>query len=484
MGKSHMYYSGTLVDKLVHRGHTVDMLVMNWNDEAKIPGSKLLRKIYNIDHPHSPYAEATHLQDPFFTGHANAFQVFGQCRILFCELLMSNTQLINQLKIENYDLALVAPFDGSGLSLAHILGINSTAIYVATSSYDYIYQGLGIPTLPSYITSVFTPIAPGRRLTFAERIESFLQFYTSSTEWFNEEVRNSEHPIITKYYPDTPRYTQLFKNVSYVFLNMPELLDIGRPISSKIKFIGGIHVEDDLKKDKKALPEEYEQILSSHPKGTVIFSLGSQIMMHTVPIQIRDAMIKAFSHFPEYSFIWKHDKPEEMSNLNVTNVFFKKWLPQKELLADSRIRCFITHMGLNSYAELAFAGVSTIMIPLFADQEFNAGVAESKNLGITLDKKKITYETLKEALTKVLTDPQYDTTAKMYAKMLRTQPFSPSETFVKYVEYAIENPRISDVIQLKSAYMGWSEMYSYDVLGLYAATAVLGYICQKDPFLP
>uniref|UniRef100_A0A1I7SD10 glucuronosyltransferase n=1 Tax=Bursaphelenchus xylophilus TaxID=6326 RepID=A0A1I7SD10_BURXY len=467
MGKSHVYYSNALVDKLADRGHIVDKLVLNWNPEARIKISKKARKVIHVDHENTPYLNATHLINPFKVGPVNAFDIFTQCRVLFCEELMSNTELINQLRAEAYDIILLSAFDGCGISLAHILGIPSTALYVATSSADYVAEGFGIPAPPSYLSNVFVPIAPGRQLTFAERVKSYYRWLQRESDWYRA-LRNVEHPIVNKYYPGTPTYTELFKKLSFVFLNMPELLDIGRPISSKIKFIGGIQMEDELKKPVKELPEEYEKILSSRPKGTVIFSLGSQIMMGVVPVEIKQALLKSFAKFPEYSFIWKHDQPESVGLNNSTNVFFKKWLPQKELLADRRIRCFITHMGLNSYTELAYAGVPTIMLPLFADQEFNAGVAERKGLGITIHRTKVTEDTVTDALNKVLNDPKYDETAKMYSRMLRNQPNKPSETFVKYVEYAMQYPMIHDVLNLPSTELDFWVFNSYDVIGFFA----------------
>ena len=37
-----------------------------------------------------------------------------------------------------------------------------------------------------------------------------------------------------------PTYFELIQRTSYLFVNMNELLDIARPISPKMKFIGGI----------------------------------------------------------------------------------------------------------------------------------------------------------------------------------------------------------------------------------------------------
>ncbi|CAD5213708.1 unnamed protein product [Bursaphelenchus xylophilus] len=469
VGKSHMQFSGTLTDKLVDRGHVVDKLVFRWNPLVTMNGTKKARRIIDVVDHDTPYGRVAHLADPFAHNPKDGFKTFADTRLLFCERTLENKALVEDLRAENYDLAMVTPFEGCGLALTHILGIKSRAVFVATSSADYVFEGLGIPTPPSYISYVFEPVSPGKKLTFSERLSNYVKwFQKNDPQGFWSKYRNLEDPVVQKYYPGTPKYTELFKSVSYVFLNMNELLDIGQPISSKVKFIGGIHVEDGLKKKTKELPQEYEEILSSGPKGTVIFSLGSQVDMNLVPMEIKKALVKAFSHFSDYSFIWKHENPGVASMVNSTNIFFKKWIPQKELLADPRIRCFITHMGLNSYLELAYSGVPTVMLPLFADQEFNAGVAERKGLGVHVKKTKITYQSLLQALHKVLNDPSFNENAKVYAEMLRNQPDKPSETFVRYVEYAAEYPALAEVISLPSTELSFWVFNSYDVLAFFA----------------
>lgn len=94
---------------------------------------------------------------------------------------------------------------------------------------------------------VFVPISPEKPLNFRERLTNFYRWYDRVHPESNN-FRNSESKIIDKYYPNTPTYTELYHKVSYVFLNMHELLDQGRPISGKIKYVGGLHMDQGGKK--------------------------------------------------------------------------------------------------------------------------------------------------------------------------------------------------------------------------------------------
>lgn len=77
------------------------------------------------------------------------------------------------------------------------------------------------------------------------------------------------------------------------------------------------------------------------------------------------AFMEAFSTFPEYTFLWKDDL---VANSTLPNVHYRGWLPQVDLLADPRVKAFITHGGMNSIHESLLHGVPMVMMPIFADQ--------------------------------------------------------------------------------------------------------------------
>ncbi|CAD5214463.1 unnamed protein product [Bursaphelenchus xylophilus] len=470
-GKSHIQFSGTLIDKLVEAGHTVDQLLFRYNVDVTGTGTKTHRKLYEITNSNSTYHLMDHLAQPFKTTHKISWHIMAPNRLLFCETLLKNTQLIEELKSEKYDIMLTQPWDGCNLPLAHVLGIKSTAVYVATFSSFYIFEDLGLPTPTAYLGDPFYPAPNHRDLTFYERLSNF---WAWAELFLKPDTRDLEDPLFQKYFPGTPAFSTLYKRISYLFINTNEYTDMGRPVSNKVKFIGGIHIEDSIGEVEGALPQEYEDILSS--KGTIIFSFGSLVQMQNVPQKVQNAFFEAFKELTDYNFIWKYDNISATANMRAPNVFFKTWLPQKQLLKDPRIRGFISHMGMNSFAELAYAGVPVVMVPLFADQRFNSAVAQRKGLGVRLEKDELTKEAILEALRQLLENPKYAENSRRLSEILAaaTSKQKMAKRFVDAVELAAEFPETADLLALPSAGFSLLVANSFDVVIFLTSVAVLG----------
>lgn len=66
------------------------------------------------------------------------------------------------------------------------------------------------------------------------------------------------------------------------------------------------------------------------------------------------------------------------------------------------VKAFISHAGMLSTTEAAHCGVPMISIPIFGDQFANAGAAKDSGLGVVLNYRDLTKETLSDALKTVL----------------------------------------------------------------------------------
>lgn len=66
------------------------------------------------------------------------------------------------------------------------------------------------------------------------------------------------------------------------------------------------------------------------------------------------------------------------------------------------VKAFISHAGMLSTTEAAHCGVPMISIPIFGDQFANAGAAKDSGLGVVLNYRDLTKESLLNAINKVL----------------------------------------------------------------------------------
>jgi MGT family glycosyltransferase len=92
------------------------------------------------------------------------------------------------------------------------------------------------------------------------------------------------------------------------------------------------------------------------------------------------------------------------------NFLLSPYVPQLEILP--RARVFVTHAGTNSVMESMYYGVPMVLIPQQPEQHMHARRTVELGLGVQLDKGAVTAASLREAVERVVNDPQYHTRAQ------------------------------------------------------------------------
>ncbi|VDK31232.1 unnamed protein product [Gongylonema pulchrum] len=243
-----------------------------------------------------------------------------------------------------------------------------------------------------------------RQLSFSQRIYNMInKIYTLYA--FFPKMYNSQNALFKRMVrEDFPDLRHLAQQASVAFVNTLPNIGIARPISSKIVFIGGI-----VKKQVTVMEKRFTDLYENARKGVVVFSLGSLVDTVKMPKQMKNDVSLAFSRFPDYDFVVKltvSDEEREKFASSYPNVHFFDWIDQVNILHHPKTKAFITHAGLNSLTEAAFAGTPLICVPMFADQHYNTAISLRKKTGVYLNKKHIDAETMIEALQEVLSDPR------------------------------------------------------------------------------
>jgi len=104
-----------------------------------------------------------------------------------------------------------------------------------------------------------------------------------------------------------------------------------------------------------------------------MISFGS--MVKTIPEKLTNDIIELIQAFPEYRFIWRNSKTPENTPKNAK---ITAWIPQVDLLSDSRTKIFISHCGNHGAHESIFNGVPVLAMPLMFDQLYIAARIEGK----------------------------------------------------------------------------------------------------------
>uniref|UniRef100_A0A915LZ95 glucuronosyltransferase n=1 Tax=Meloidogyne javanica TaxID=6303 RepID=A0A915LZ95_MELJA len=328
----------------------------------------------------------------------------------------------------------------------------------------------------------------------------FLNFYNEFLDWLwiDETYFRTQDKIIREEFgQDFPNLKELVKDTSLMFINSNPFLELTRPTSNKIIYIGGL-VDDMASEESKKLDEAIN--FYEAKEGAVLFSFGSLTDTTKLNERMLKSIMGAFRRFPKIHFIWKVDNSTVNNNLKMfesaTNVHNFEWFRQPAILvglfwimgADNisgsptfrqrtfrqwnfqhpNTRAFITHCGQNSLTESARAGVPIIGIPLFGDQFYNCIVGETRGLGVQVDishlKESNGENVLVEALEKILYQPKYQQNAKIISKKLKLTPFSPTERLVKWVEFAAEFGDLPELNLPGEKEMNWFVYYSLDVI--------------------
>jgi len=89
------------------------------------------------------------------------------------------------------------------------------------------------------------------------------------------------------------------------------------------------------------------------------------------------------------------------------------FVPQAQVLAHPRVKCFMTHCGQNSIHEAVAAAVPMVCVPFYCDQyEWASAVCKHRRAGLRLDKVTATALDVRGAVRRVLDEPRFAANAR------------------------------------------------------------------------
>ncbi|MFH4982900.1 hypothetical protein AB6A40_009609 [Gnathostoma spinigerum] len=348
-----------------------------------------------------------------------------------CEELILDKKTLEKVKAAKFDLAYAHFADLCSIGYIHAAKIPAWIWLIGGGMLDHVAIYLGIPSPPGYVPSYFSEY--GDIMTFTERFKSFAVWLSSYI--MIERLQNyPATELFRKYFgKEFPMISDLARRAPLAMINSNELYELARPTLSKVINIGGLGMAYE---SAKNLTGEYRKIVSD-AKGIIIFSLGTVTNASLMPDTWKKAFAEAFSQFPNYHFICRYPT-QYPSPFTSANIHVFDWIPQRDLLHNSKTRVFVTHGGYNSIQEAINAGKPLLVLPIFADQPRNANRVIRLGIGIAVRKNEISAEKIARSLRSLLEDDRYTKAATRLSRMIKKKPLKPHELLVKWSEFVAE----------------------------------------------
>ncbi|WKY07015.1 hypothetical protein Q1695_006866 [Nippostrongylus brasiliensis] len=483
IANSQVMFNSRVAETLLKAGHEVTLIMMTGFDDRDSHYVKIKEgiEVYHLNvsvgirkRDLDELQERTIFEDLPVWDHRirELASVMAKVFSGMCRRTLENKEFLHWLTEQKFDLAFVFIPDGCPIGLVHYAKIPSWIWLSSAPLMDFVADYVGVPTISSYVPPIVMESTD--HMNFWERTKSLVGHHLSTFMWKRMIIDPETTYFRELVDPDFPALDDIALQCPLVMVNSNELYDFPRPLLAKVVNIGGIGMQF---KDVQPLKPEFQKIVDDC-EGLVVFSFGSVTPAHRMPTKWKDSFLDAFKQFPNLTFVMRYEGVDLKSVLP-SNVRQFKWLPQADLLRNSKTVAFISHGGYNSMQEAITAGVPLITVAMFGDQPRNVKLAERHHFAVNLQKSSISAETVVGALQSILNDKSFSTNIKRLSLMVKKKPVSASHLLVAWSEFVAEFKALDNLVPAGMK-LNFIQYHSLDVIALFLTIViVIGFLFCK-----
>ncbi|XP_040194263.1 UDP-glucuronosyltransferase 3A1-like isoform X1 [Rana temporaria] len=436
IGGSHYLLMDQISQILHNNGHEVRMFLQS--TEGTLPGYKRQPSPY----PVTTYSlDEKYLQEfmdhfvenqkKFLTGSQGIQSILTFLKDLSyqCNITLHQTEILNFLKEEHYDIAVVEAFNPCTFLVSEKLGLPFIAFFPGMMANA---DRVGMPTPLSYIPLFQTQLSD--QMDFFGRLKNTMMFLGSLV--IQKKMDSLYDDVIEEHFPaeSRPTIADLILKAELWLYNIDFTLEYPRPLLPHVQYIGGL-----LAKPVKPISQELEDFISeSGDAGFIVVTLGS--MLSSVPlVEFMKEMNGGFAKIQQ-KVIWRYQRSKWPQDVEIPpNVKIMDWLSQNDLLGHPKVRLLVTHGGMNSLMEAVYHGVPVLGIPLFGDQHENMARVKYREMGTYIPPEQLKAENFASTIQHIIENKSYKTSAMKLQAIRRSQPFPPDQQLLRWVEHIIQS---------------------------------------------
>jgi len=381
-----------------------------------------------------------------------------------CATLLETKEVIDAIK--DADVIVVDAAVNCGSIVRDFLKIPIRVDFLPVTFYDPFYTPrLGssnqlsiVPQMGSHLTT---------KMDFGQRIHNTIVHMVNNAiiDYIADPIADE----LRQRYGLEGTHAEAMADTGILITQMTWMTEFPRAVAPAVKLVGPI-----LPEAAKELPAGELKDFVDAADTALIVSFGSQARVAQTVV---DKMAEAFGRLEGVRVVWKTPglRPQKVPS----NVFCTKWFPQNDLLGHPKVNAFLSHGGFNGVNEAAYHGVPVVGFPLFADQFDNIARLQYRGMGVTVDSKKFTPDSLVDDINKVLNTPSFAESASKVSRVVKDTPRKPTELAADWIEYAIRHDGAM-FHQIEGLQQSWFVANGWDVLlALVGSIAVLVYAVFK-----
>ncbi|WKY10961.1 hypothetical protein Q1695_002928 [Nippostrongylus brasiliensis] len=402
-GRSHTGSFMALINRLKQEGHHhVSLYMESYPDETTFGLEDVTLKIKNRSNPFA--------SDEFENFQWNHdFDVLSQLFPFFygsdsCDIVLKeHRDYFNRMANMEFDLILtdslfaVCGYGIATLNKAHHVLMSSTHIESATGTMRAF--GINFALTPRHFM-------PNHDVEF--KPDQFYYRLKGTIEWISnfvisgvitgERMKMALAPVLPSF-----SFFEYQKTATSVFTDMPydligpyprtnDLLEYGaycptpRPLTGKL----------------------LDFVSDPDSKGTILVAFGTVINWKSVPSEKFDAIFETLNSLTDYRIVWSYNGEKIDTK---PHIYTSSWIPQVDVLFDSRTVLFFSHGGLKSVKEATCASVPSVFMPMFAEQVRNGWMAKNNGFAEVFNKHNLTASNLRETMIRVLENDNFSANA-------------------------------------------------------------------------
>ncbi|TKR58679.1 hypothetical protein L596_030092 [Steinernema carpocapsae] len=376
-------------------------------------------------------------------------QVYSVADKTFLDIMKTYPEKIGGLLNASWDLQVVDELFGltsMGLALKHKKK-NRTIIQSTTSTINAYTWEMGL-VLQRLFINLSTPLPPPfslvsqRRQPQVRRIQvlhaaSHYHHWNSRLRDLSSDPRTLQRGRHESHRNPRFSFFKLWNESAFNFIEEITTFIFPSPISNDIKAVG-----KSCKKAKSLNKEFLDFVDDPMSKGTIYIAFGTNVLWEFAPEYIMKAFFNTIDRLADYRVVFTYNGLK----INKTipgHVKIVSWSPQLDLLSHKRTKLYITHGGLKSVKEAICTSTPLVILPLFAEQTFNAALALKLGIGKSLNKYTLTEDKLYKSIISVLEEPKYAAAVAKHSQMFTDLPIPALDEGAFYANRAI---RLKDEI--------------------------------------